>query len=243
MSAAETISFWVAPDGSPGSNGRYALFRRVNAGAIDTLARGIVINSGDAPPFTYVVNNAQGVPTDVPQTSLPAYHVRIHASPADTGATALLPSIPDAIRAVKIHLVGSWVERDGSTTQRPVDAGVRLMNAGLLRHATCGDPPVFNRTVTWTYQSTPNRQVVLSWAPALDETSGEKDVEHYAIYRRNSTAASYDEPIASVPAGKSSYQFTDTQVSGGQTLVYAVAAFDCGSQPSSMSETGQILIQ
>lgn len=242
LSAAETISFWVAPDASAGSSGRYALYRRVNAGAVDTLARGILIKAGDPPPFTFVVPGPTGLPTDVAVAALPAYHVRIHGSPADTGATSLLPSVPDAIRSVKIHLVGSWIERDGSKSERPVDATIRLMNAGLLRHATCGEPPVFSQSVTWSYQATPSRQVILTWGQAFDEGAGEKDVEHYAIYRRNSTATEFGEPIASVPAGRTSYQFTDTQISGGQTLVYAVAAFDCGSQPSPLAQTTQVTV-
>ena len=51
LSAAETISFWVAPDASPGSNGRYALYRRVNAMPVDTLARGLVLDP-NTEPFT-----------------------------------------------------------------------------------------------------------------------------------------------------------------------------------------------
>lgn len=241
-SAAETISFWVAPDASPGSNGRFALYRRVNSGVVDTLARGLVIRATEAPPFTYVVTGSGGVPQDVPASQLPAYHAPIHGSPADTGATSRLPSTTDAIRAVRIHLVGTWIERDGSRSERPADAYVRLMNAGLLKHSTCGEPPVFGKALTAAYQATPTRRVVLSWAPALDETGGEKDVDHYAIFRRAAATPSYGEPIASVPAGQASYQFTDTQLPSGQTVVYAVAAFDCGSQPSQLSEAGQLTL-
>lgn len=241
LSAAETISFWVALDGSAGSNGRYALFRRVNAGPIDTLARGMVINVGDAPPFTYMVNNSLGAPTAVPSSSLPAYHVRIHGSPADTGAAAALPSIVDAIRSVRVHLVGTSVERDGTVSQRPADATIRLLNAGLLNHTTCGEVPVFAKPVTWSRQTSPNK-VTLVWSQAFDETGGEKDVERYAIYKRNASTTDFGEPIASMPAGQTSYQFSDTQVASTQNLVYGVAALDCGSQPSAISTAGPIYI-
>ncbi|HSU98031.1 MAG TPA: prepilin-type N-terminal cleavage/methylation domain-containing protein, partial [Gemmatimonadaceae bacterium] len=61
-SAAETISFWVAPDNSPGSDGRYALFRRVNAMPIDTIARGMQLDPL-TPPFTYQLIDDAGVVT------------------------------------------------------------------------------------------------------------------------------------------------------------------------------------
>lgn len=241
LSAAETISFWVALDLSTGSNGRYALFRRVNAGPTDTLARGMVINAGDPPPFTYVVNNAAGVPTDVATSSLPAYHVAIHGSAADTGSAPGSLSLTDAIRSIRVHLVGTSVERDGSITQRPADASIRLLNAGLLQHSTCGEPPVFNQTVTARVTNSP-KQVLLTWGQALDESGGEKDVERYAIYKRDAAATDFAEPIASVPAGQTSYQFPDQAVQSGQNLVYAVAAFDCGGQPSPLSVTNAVRI-
>ena len=232
-SAAETISFWVAPDHSPGSNGRYALFRRVNAMPIDTLARGIVLDPA-TPPFTYQTINATGVVQDVPVATLPAFHVAIHGSPADTGTSALT----DQIRFVKVHLIGSFIERDGTTSQRPADASIRLLNAGLLNHATCGDPPVFSQSVSAVAST---GQVLLSWAPATDESAGEKDVEKYVIYRRPSSGA-FADPLASIPAGQSSYSFTDTQVSSGNQWVYAVAAEDCGGQFSPLSVSNQVTV-
>lgn len=233
-SSAETISFWVDVDGSPGSNGRYALFRRVNGGVIDTLARGLIMDPL-VPPFTYQVLNATGQLADIPASSLPAYHIQDHGSPADTGSSGLT----DQIRYVKVHLTGSFVERDGTTTTRTADAGIRLLNAGLLNHATCGDPPVFNQAVGRVYQAAPNKQVILSWSAALDEAGGEKDVEKYVIYRR-APAASYGEPLASVPAGHSTYQFSDTQIASNDHWIYAVAAVDCGGQASPESESAQI---
>lgn len=239
LSAAETISFWVAPDTSIGSNGRYALFRRVNMGNIDILARGLIIRPSDPPPFTYLVNDGTGLPVPVPLASLPAYHVKIHGSAADTGATAALPSIVDAIRSVRVHLVGTSIDRDGTTSERPVDATIRLLNAGLLNHATCGEVPAFNQQVSWTSKAGSNK-VTLTWLPAFDEYGGEKDVTRYAIYKRNSSAPDFGEPIASMPAGQTSYQFDDTQVAKNQNLMYGVVAVDCGSQPSAVSTAGPV---
>ncbi len=232
-SAAETISFWVAPDNSPGSNGRYALFRRVNAMPIDTLARGIVPDPL-TPPFTYQTINAAGAVQDVPAASLPAFHVAIHGAPNDTASSGLT----DQIRFVKVHLVGTFVERDGTTSKRPADASIRLLNAGLLNHATCGDPPVFGQTVAAVAST---GQVLLSWNRAADESGGEKDVEKYVIYRRLITGA-FADPLASIPAGQASYSFTDTQVSSGNQWVYGVAAEDCGGQFSPLAVSNQVTV-
>ncbi|MEO7217147.1 MAG: prepilin-type N-terminal cleavage/methylation domain-containing protein [Gemmatimonadaceae bacterium] len=232
-SAAETISFWVAPDNSPGSNGRYALFRRVNAMPVDTLARGLIIDPSK-PPFTYRVIDGSGIVQDVPTSSLPAFHVAVHGSPDDTASS----SLTDQIRFLTVHLTGSFIERDGTTSKRTVDASIRLLNAGLLNHATCGEAPVFSQTVSAAALA---GKVILSWNPAVDENSGEKDVEKYVIYRRLITAA-FADPLAAVPAGLSNYSFTDTQVNSGEQWVYGVSAEDCGGQFSPVSTTSQVTV-
>lgn len=232
-SAAETISFWVAPDNSPGSNGRYALFRRVNAMPVDTLARGIVLDP-ITPPFTYQTIDASGIVNDVPTSSLPAIHVPIHGSPQDSASSG----ITDQIRFVKVHLKGSFIERDGTTTQRVADASIRLLNAGLLNHATCGDAPVFGQSLTAAVVA---GKTVLTWNPANDEYGGEKDVEKYVIYRRI-PAAAFADPLAAIPGGLSAYSFTDTQVLSGEQWVYGVAAEDCGGQFSPIAASSQVTI-
>lgn len=235
LSSAETISFWIAPDLSNGSNGRFALYRRVNALPIDTLARGLVIDSGSV-PFTYQVLDSLGNPTTVLSASLPAFHSAQHGAPDDTGASALT----DRIRSVSVRLKARFVERDGSLTERRADASIRLLNAGLLNLTTCGEAPVFGQTASGTYTATPQPQVVLSWNRALDESGGEKDVERYVIYRKLSAATDFGEPVASIPAGRTSYQFADSQIKSGTSYVYAVAATDCGGQVSPLSATSQI---
>ena len=237
QSAAETISFWVAPDSSAGSSGRYALYRRVNALPVDTVARGIVLDP-NTPPFTYLMSDSTGALATVPTASLAAFHVAVHNSPADTGRSA----ITDAIRLVRVHLLGTFVERNGTSSTRAADAVIRLSNAGLLNHATCGDAPVFGSTVTATFDGSGTRQVILAWSHAVDDGAGERDVERYVIYRRAAAATLFGEPIASVPAGQTSYQFSDTQIASGDQLVYAVAAADCGGQFSPLATTSAVTV-
>lgn len=232
-STAETISFWVGPDKSPGSNGRYALFRRVNAMPIDTLARGIAPDPV-TPPFTYQTINTAGIVQDVPAALLPAFHSAIHGSPADTGASDLT----DQIRFVKVHLQATFIEGDGKITKRHADASIRLLNAGLLNHPTCGDIPLFDQPIIVVAST---GRVTVSWNRATDESGGEKDVERYVIYRR-SGAAPFTAPLASIPSGQTSYRFTDTQLSSGDQWVYGVAAEDCGGQFSTLSASSQVAI-
>jgi hypothetical protein len=239
LSYAETISFWVAPDTTAGSNGLYALYRRVNTLDPTIVARGIVIRQGDPPPFTYMILNDQGQSVPIAQNRLPIYHVAIHGDPTDAGTSALT----DSIRLVQIHLVGRYLGTTrGDTTDRVVDASVRLMNAGLLRHATCGEAPVFQQPVTATYQATVPPQVVVSWLPSVDEQSGEKDVERYVIFRRRAAETAFGEPYTSVAAGEAAYAFSDLRITPGDEWVYGVAAQDCGGQFSPVSLTTAVPI-
>ena len=86
------------------------------------------------------------------------------------------------------------------------------MNAGLLHHSTCGQPPLAPGSVTASVTAAngttvPQTYVTIRWTKSVDEGAGEKDIIRYAIYRRLSTVLTYDEPFASVPAGSSSYSF------------------------------------
>ncbi len=141
-----------------------------------------------------------------------------------------------------MHLTGTFIERNGSTSYRPANALIRLLNAGLLNHTTCGDPPVFGQTVSASVVTSPGLQVVLSWGPAVDEVGGEKDVQKYVIYRRAAAASAFGDPIASVPAGQSTYQFPDASVNHGDQWVYAVTAEDCGGQFSPLASTSTVTV-
>ncbi|HEY9228746.1 MAG TPA: hypothetical protein VIP11_18990, partial [Gemmatimonadaceae bacterium] len=80
--------------------------------------------------------------------------------------------------------------------------------------------------------------------PSVDEKTGEKDVERYAIYRRLSSVATFDVPFASIPAnGATTYSFVDTDVIPGQTWIYGVTSQDCTLEITSvMGETTQKVI-
>lgn len=235
-SYAETISFWVATDTTAGSNGTYALYRRVNTQPTTILARGLVIRSTDPKPFRYVVLNDKGEQTALPESRLPAFHTAIHGSLIDTAKSALT----DSIRLVRIFLVGRSVNARGDTSYREIELSVRLLNSGLLQHSTCGEPPVFNQTVTAVYDAV-SEQTVVQWTRAVDEGGGEKDVERYVIFRKLESDPAFEEPLISVPAGESSYEFRDAAVSSGK-WVYAVAAQDCGGQHSPVVTSATVTV-
>ena len=58
---------------------------------------------------------------------------------------------------------------------------------------------------------------------------GEKDVERYAIFRRLSSVAAFNDPISSIPVATAAatYSFKDTNVIPDSTYVYGIAAQDC----------------
>lgn len=233
-STAETISYWVEPDTAADAGGLSALYRRVNNLPATLVARGLVIVPG-TPVFRYFRADTIGRLVEIPRTTLPIYHTaKIHGSLSDT----LLSALTDSIRLVRLSFSARSTDRQGRVSTRTIETAVRIMNSGLLHFSTCGETPIFSSAVTATIDnSTPPAVVVLSWSRSVDEGTGEKDVERYAVFRRRSTVADFSEPIASVPAGNTSYQFTDSDVESGDQWVYGVAAEDCSGQLSPILTT------
>jgi prepilin-type N-terminal cleavage/methylation domain-containing protein len=237
-SDAETISYWVAADPDPSANGTYALFRRVNALPPTVVAKALVLPPNE-PVFRYFKADTLGQLVEIPQASLPIYHsAPIHNSKADTAKSALT----DSIRVVRIRITGQFIDRKGVKNARPIETGVRIMNAGLLHFHTCGDPPVFSSPVTAVVSTVPSTKVVVTWNSSVDQASGEKDVEQYSIYRRSSANPLFSEPIASIPSGSATYTFTDTQVTSGDQLIYGIAAVDCGGQSSAVNSAPLVIV-
>lgn len=238
-SSAETISFWVTPDTAADGDGLHALYRRVNNTPPTLVARGIVITPGE-PVFRYFKADSIGRVVEISQSLLPIYHTAaIHGAPADTLASALT----DSIRMVRVRLTGRFTGQDGTVATRTVDTGIRIMNSGLLQFSTCGDLPRFLGPASASLvDPPPAARIVVTWPPSTDEGTGEGDVERYVIYRRDPNVPEWGEPYASVPAGNSSYAFSDAAVAAGERWVYAVAAQDCSSQLSPLSASGTVTI-
>lgn len=237
-SFAETISFWIGVDTSVGNDGSYALYRRVNNLPPSVVARGLVISGEDPPTFRYLIADDRERLVEIPEDRLPAFHTAIHGGPQDIGLSALT----DSIKMVTVFLrtrvpggkVGKWGVEE-KATYRQVEASVRLLNSGLLHHATCGEAPVFGQSVDAKYDSV-SRNVIIKWSRAVDEAGGEKDVDRYVIFRRSISDAAFTNPHTSIGAGESTYVFHDAAVSAGR-WIYGVAAQDCGGQYSPVASS------
>lgn len=241
-SFAETISYWLSRDSTSTRNNEYILFRRANARPPRVVARGIIYNAGDT-IFRYYKPDTSGVMVPISGALLPLIHTApIHGTQADTGKSALT----DSVRQVRVQFTSVFHDpRTKQDVMRRMQTTIRLMNAGLIQHTTCGNAPL---GVTPTATVTPangttvlQTYVTIGWARSIDEVAGEKDVERYAIFRRLSTAT-FDVPFASVPAGQANYSFTDTDLVSGASYVYGVTALDCTPLPSPMSSTSTVVI-
>lgn len=238
-SGAETIAYWLSPDSSSSAANEYVLWRRVNAGPPRLVAKGVVKNPGDT-VFQYFKFDSTGALSAVPETKLPAFHSAVtHGAPTDTGRFALV----DSINTVRVRLTVAFHGRDGVVLRR-LDSTIRLMNAGLIRRTTCGNPPIGVQPATMaSLDSIGQPLVTITWPASADETAGEKDVERYALFRRPGGAvAALDEPFASIPAGSASYSFTDTNVRTGESWQYGVAVQDCTPTLSSVTTAAAVTI-
>jgi type II secretory pathway pseudopilin PulG len=227
-SRAETISYWLAPD--PEHPGLSALYRRVNRADSTVVSSSLYVPSGQ-PLFRYYTIDTAGDTIEIAQSSLPLVHTApIHGSPADTAGSAMT----DQIRVVVVDLYG--VTKDPDTQQlvkRHLRGKVRLLNAGLVRHPTCGEPPI-GATLA-AVVAADGKSVQLTWNASVDENGGEKDVERYLILRRTPTGT-FGDAIASVAAGVSQYTYNDFDVQSGDHWIYGLVAEDCTPASSTVSE-------
>lgn len=243
-SSAETIAYWLSRDSTSTRTDEYILFRRVNARTPRIVARNIVYNTGDT-VFQYFRADSTGTLLPVATSALPLIHnAAIHGSPVDTGRGAWT----DSIRQVRARFKSRYYDpRAQKNVERTLELRVKLMNAGLIRYSTCGNPPL-SVAATATAVAANGTTVLtpyvrIRWTPSIDERTGERDVERYAIYRRLSSVVNFDEPFASIPAsGDTAYFFNDMDVIPGQSWVYGIAAQDCTPLLSSAGQTGAVTV-
>jgi hypothetical protein len=161
------------------------------------------------------------------------HSVPVHLSTADTGAAAQIDSVVGVV--VRLTATNGLTGTDERT--RAMQTEVDIPNALKASRRTCGDPPIFNATVTAAPDTLPSGAPVinLGWGAAVDETGGEKDVVRYVVYRRTSTQTSWGNPYLSIAAGSAPYTYQDAAVLSDTTYVYAVAAQDCTPSLSALS--------
>lgn len=239
-SNAETISYWLSRDSTSSRSNEYILFRRANARPAKVVARGIIYNSGDT-VFRYWKSDTSGTLTPISPALLPLVHMApMHGSPGDT---ARWSALTDSIKQMRVTFKSLYHDpKTNVDIVRTVSQTIHLMNAGLIHRSTCGQPPLGVSPTATATAAGGQTFVTVSWTPSGDDGAGEKDVERYAIYRRLSGVATFDEPIASIPGGTSSYAFKDTDVITGQSWIYGVAAQDCTPSSSPIGSTSPVVI-
>lgn len=235
-SSAETVSYWVEPDSTPGREGQYVLYRSVNAEPKTVVSTGLLVEA-DKPVFSYERLDPDGKLTEIASSDLPLYHsAAAHGGPDDKGKDAWV----DSIRVVNVRLTGQFVERDGRRITRTVDGSTRLLNAGMIRNPVCGETPLSPASPGVSYEPD-SGSVWVTWNASGDQDAAEKDVARYVIYKRELSASSWGVPIGSVPAGSGSYLFPDSNLRPG-SWVYGIAAQDCTPANSPMAVTAAVSI-
>ena len=198
-SDAETITYWISADSSSSYSNEYILWRRVNARPPRMVARGIYYRPGTDTLFRYFKADTLGTLTEIPQGDAAdrahgdgTRYAGRYRKVRDDGQCAA------GARAVHQHL-SRFSKTSTDTTTRQLNLTIKLMNAGLIHHATCGQPPIAPTAVVATPTAAGGGVVqpfvTLTWTASVDDRGGEKDVERYAIYRRLNTASTFDEPI------------------------------------------------
>lgn len=240
VSPAETIVFYFSPDTSTRRIDDYILYRKVNALAPEVVARSLYRIPG-VPFFSYTeigVDTMSTRSSQLPASALPLRHaVPLHGAAADTGAAGRI----DRIRAVRVSFSSGDGSIEAREQRRDVKRLIWMPNLGRTVVRTCGSAPIFASSVS-VAQTPGVPELVVSWSRSLDDGGGENDVVRYAIYRRQAPASDWGEPYFSVPAGRSSYTYTDEVVAEGATYSYAIAAQDCTPSMSGLAVSGSVTV-
>lgn len=242
-SPAEMITFFMLPDTSTARTDDYILYRQVNGGTPESLARNL-IHMGTRPFFSYLRetqdSTGQTVITAVPDSLVPLHHsAAIHLSSADTGRSALT----DSIRAIRVALGATNGLTGDQERQVELTRLIPLPNAGFGVMSTCGSAPVLGVALSASLISVSGAPAVrLAWSPATDETGGELDVVRYVIWRREAGATGWGDPFRAIPAGLTAYTYQDATVEPGKTYQYALAAQDCTPTLSPLAQSGLVSI-
>ncbi len=238
LSPAETVVYYFTLDTSTTRADDYMLLKQVNGLTSDVVARNLLPYPGK-PFFEWLRTDAAGNLQAVAAAALPETHsIALHGSLADTVPFATI----DSIRAVRVWLYATNGQTGTREVTRALVTTIRIPNAGLTKQRSCGDAPIFGRTVSASFTgSAAVPKVTVTWSPAIDETGGEKDVERYVIYRRFN-AGSFEDALQSIPGGQASYTFDDTGVLNDSSYVYGVSALDCTPLESTLNSSGRVNI-
>jgi hypothetical protein len=240
MGPAETISYWLSHDSTSPQPDVYILWRRANDAAPKVVSRGIRVPAGTAFFQYFKKNQATATLDSIPNSSLPLLHsVPAHGSIADTGVAAVI----DSILMVRMAVTGVFVDPQTGPVYRAVTTSTKLLNAGLFNRSACGDTPlpIPAAPVATVYGSVDS--LTLTWAESPDQDGGLKSVQLYLVFKRPVGAPTWNDPVASFPAGLPTYDWNDPSWASmhGQ-WEYAVIAQDCTPTNSSLVASNQVTL-
>jgi prepilin-type N-terminal cleavage/methylation domain-containing protein len=232
-SPAELITLYFTPDLETARTDDFTLMRQVNNNPPETLVRQVLPDSTNLPFFRYFILRPPGanlspVLTLLPAGQLPTAHTVVtHGDPTTDAASRI-----DSLRAVLV----SYVITNGATgtleRKQRISLNIPLPNMGMKMLKICGSEPILGTGLITSIVPLTGK-VKLTWNPAFDETSGEKDVLRYTIWRRLSTDPTWTDPLTSIAAGQAIYNYTDPQTPvSGVTYEYRLAAQDCSPKLS-----------
>jgi hypothetical protein len=199
-SGAETIIFYFVPDSTTTRTDDYLLYRKVNVGTPEVVARNI-LQTGTTPFLQYYrevtpFGGGVGSLILVPAASLPYIHsVPIHLSPGDTVPYSYI----DSVKAVRVSFTTTNGRTGSAERLRTMSRMIGLPNAGLANTKSCGDPRSRDAGVRAGRR---RRDHQITWTPATDENTGEKNVRRYVVWRRLSTIGGVIRSSASLRAGR-----------------------------------------
>ncbi len=233
IGGAETIQFWVASDTTNPLPNRYKLWRRVNNNSPVVVAENIYLATPTTPVFQYWrtqtaapgagVNSNALVPLTAAQ--VPLYHVR-----NDTVQQNKLNNI----RAVRVTLTSAYRDPQRNVdVLRTVNEQIEMPNAGATNVNQCGGSPGAPAGLSATPSAGGQDTVGLSWTNSADDGAGRNTVRMYLIYRKLHADSLYAPMFSVTATGVGTYNYSDTQVTLGQSYDYSLAARDCTPSLSS----------
>ena len=241
-SPAELITLYFTPDLETARTDDFTLMRQVNNNPPETLVRQVLPDSTNLPFFRYYIlrppaANQLPLLTLVPAAELPTSHaLATHGGTPDAGTKI------DSLRAVLV----SYIITNGQTgtleRKQRISVNIPLPNMGVKQLKICGSDPILGAGLAAAYQPLTGK-VRLTWVPAVDENSGEKDVVRYVIWRRKITDPTWTDPLTSVAAGQANYTYDDNQaLQAATTYEYRLAAQDCSPKLSAPTLSNQVII-
>jgi prepilin-type N-terminal cleavage/methylation domain-containing protein len=235
ISPAEVITFWIEADTSTSRSDDHVLFRQVNAGSRQVVARNI-LRSGSEPFFTiHTLSNGGSILQALGDSLLPVYQSR---------TDSVVSARADSVRAVRVTLASTDGREGDEESVLTVSRLIGFPNALVESLQTCGDTPILgtNLNAVFGTLSTGDEGAILGWQPAVDETAGETDVVRYVIFRREVGEPDWGEPFLAIPAGEALYSYEDRDVEPGTSYEYALAAQDCTPSLSPLTTAGPVAI-